>query len=129
MVGALVHRTVAHETERAAFHAFVFQPVGESESEWSLAANDTVTAPIIFVGSEKVHRTALAARATGGFSKKFRHAFIHAHSHGESVAVVAIGRNDMVVFAEEGNSSHRHGFLPNVEMEETAHHALVVILE
>ena len=129
MVSALVHRAVAHETERAAFQTFVFEPVSESQPERCLTADDSVSAPVVFVGSEKVHRSALATRATGGFSKKFCHAFIHAHSHSEGVSVVAVGRDDMVVFTHERNGSHGYRLLPDIEVEESTHHALVVILE
>ena len=129
MVGALVHRTVAHETERAAFQTFVFQPISESQTEWRLAADDSVSAPVVLIGSEKVHRTALATRATSGFSEKFCHAFIHAHSHSEGMPMVAVGRDDMVIFTHQRNCSHSHRLLPDIEVEESTHHALVVILE
>ena len=61
VVSALVHGAVAHEAERAAFEAMVFEAVGESETERGLAADDAVAAPVIFIRRKKVHRAALAA--------------------------------------------------------------------
>ena len=129
MVGALVDRSVAHEAERTALESFVFEPVSKPQAQWCLAADDSMPAPVVFVGGEEVHRAAFAARATGRFSEKFRHAFIHAHAHGERVTVVAVGCNDMVVFAHERYRPDSNRLLSDIKVEKSAHHALVVILE
>ena len=43
--------------------------------------------------------------------------------------MVAVGCDDVVVFAEEGDGADGYCLLPNVEMEEAAHDSLVVIFE
>ena len=43
--------------------------------------------------------------------------------------MVAVGGDDMVVLTHQRNGPNCHRLLPNVEVEESAHHALVVILE
>ena len=75
-----------------------------------------------------MHRAALALGASGGLAVKFGHAFVHAHADGEGVAVVAVGRDDVVVVAHEGGRAHRDGLLAIIEMEKTAHLARVVNL-
>ena len=45
------------------------------------------------------------------------------------MGVVAIGGDDVVVFAEEGDGADGDGFLSDVEVEETRHFAALVVLE
>lgn len=127
--GALVDGTVPEVAESSALELFEFETVGKTEAEGGLAGDDAVAAPVVFGGFEIVHRTALPFRAAGGFAKEFGHALIHTHADRESVGVVAIGGDDVVVFAEEGDGADSDGFLTDVEVEEAGHFAALVVLE
>ena len=43
--------------------------------------------------------------------------------------MVAVGGDDMVVFAKKGNGAYRHRLLADVEVQEAAHGSLVVIFQ
>ena len=95
--GALVDRTIAKEGECAALEALVLECECEASAEWRLSGDDSVSAPIVFVWCEKVHRATFAFGAPGVFAIHFRHTFIHRHTDGQCVAVVAIRGDDVVV--------------------------------
>jgi hypothetical protein len=45
------------------------------------------------------------------------------------MAVIAVGGDDVVIFAEEGNRADGHRFLANVEVQETCDIAAMVLLQ
>jgi hypothetical protein len=97
MESTLVHRAIAEEAQRRAFDAAIFQTVREAETQRRLAGHDAVTAPVVLVRREVVHRAALAARATGRLAEELGHALVHAHPDRQGVAVVAVGGDDVIV--------------------------------
>ena len=125
----MIDRAIAEEAHGGTFEAFVFQPISQPEPERGLAADDAVAAPVVLVRREEVHGAALAFGAAGGFAVKLGHALVHAHADGEGVAVVAVGGDDVVVVAHERAGADGDGFLADVEVEEAAHFAAVVLLE
>ena len=127
MVGTLIDGAIPHEAESGPFFALIFEGVGESESEWGLTPDDAVSAPVVLVGSEVVHRAALAAGATGRFAKKFRHAFVHSHADSEGMPVIAVGGDDVIVFPHEGDSADSNGFLTDIQVQKSTHKSLIVI--
>ena len=76
-----------------------------------------------------MHRPPFPLRATAGLSEQFSHALVHPHSHGQGVPVIAIGGDDVIVCPHQGYRSDRHGFLPDVKMQKTAHLVLLVLAE
>ena len=96
----LVHGTVPKETERGALELPIFQSVCEAKSQWGLAGNDSMATPVVATRIEVVHRAPLPLGASRGFSKEFRHAFVHGHANGQGVTVIAVGCDDMIVFAQ-----------------------------
>ena len=127
--GALVDRAIAEVAEAAAFAAEVFEAVGEAEAERGLAGDDAVAAPEVLVRREEVHRAALAFRAAGLFAEHFRHALVHAHADGEGVAVVAVGGDEVVIRPAERDGADGDGFLADVEVEEAADFAALVVFQ
>ena len=63
-----------------------------------------------------------------GLAEKLRHALVHAHADGERVAVAAIGGDHVIIVAQAAKGPDRDRFLPDVEVEEAAHLALIVEL-
>ena len=123
---ALVDRAVAEVGKTATFEALVFEGESDAETERRLAGHDAVPAPVIFVRREKVHRPALALRATGGLAEEFGHAFIHRHADHEGVSVVAVSGDGVVVRSHEREGADGDGFLADIQMQEAAHFALLV---
>ncbi len=127
--GALVDGSVTHEREAGAFAAVVFQREREAGAEWDLAADDAVATPEITRRVKVVHGAALAFGAAGVFAVVFGHHLVHAHADGETVAVVAIGSDDVVVFAHDGDAADGDGLLADVKVEEAANFALLITAE
>ena len=126
---ALVHRAIAEEAERSTLEPLVFNAIGEAETERRLAADDAVSAPVVLVRRKEMHRAALALRAPGCLPIKLGHAFIHAHSHGQRMRVAPVGGDDVVVIAHQRTGADGNGFLPDIEVHEAAHLALLVVTE
>ena len=76
------------------------------------------------LGVEKVHRTALAARATGDLAEKLGHAGVCFRAARQRMGVIAIGRNDRVVVIEHGNRADGDRFLAIVKVAKTPDLAL-----
>ena len=73
-----------------------------------------------------MHRTAFALGAAGDAAGEFGHALVHAHADHQAVAVVAVARDNMVVFAEKGDRAGGDRLLADVKVQEAADLALLV---
>ena len=74
-------------------------------------------------GAEHVHRAALAPGVAVGPPREFRHHAVGGHAAGKHVAVVAIGGDDRITFAEGRLHADHHRFLADIEMAEATDHA------
>jgi hypothetical protein len=101
MKGALIDSAVAKVTKATAGDVFVLQGVGNAGSERGLATDDTVAAPVAFVRSEEMHRATFSFRATSCFAEELGHAFIHGHADGQSMTVIAVCGDHVIVLTEE----------------------------
>ena len=106
----------------------VFQAEGEAGAERGLAGDDAVAAPVVLVGGEEVHRSALALRAAaaGLPNSSAMHSFMLMPT-ARRVAVVAVGGDDVVVLAAQADGADGDGFLADVEVQEAAHLAALVL--
>ena len=82
MKSTLVDSAISHVAKRSTGKAFVFQTVSQAKAKRSLASNNAVTTPEIFVRSKQVHRTTFAFCRTSRLAKKLGHALIHVHPAG-----------------------------------------------
>jgi GTP cyclohydrolase III len=69
---------------------------------------------------EQVHRAAAAAGAAFGLAVHLGHDLRHRHAAGQRVAVLAVGGDNAVVFAENGDHAHGDRLLAVIEMQEPA---------
>ena len=76
-----------------------------------------------------MHRAPLPLGATGALAEEFGHAGVHLHADGEAVAVVAVGRDDLVLAGHQGGGADCDRLLTDVEVEEATHHALIVVFQ
>ena len=118
--GALVDGAIAHERHGRAFVALIFYAVSEAHSEGDLAADDAVAAPVIALGRKEMHRAAFAFGATGDFAVELGHEGLGVHADGDGVTVVAVGGDDVVMFAHERTATDGDGLLAVIKMEEAA---------
>ncbi len=73
-----------------------------------------------------VHRAALAFGAAGNFTVILGHHLVHPHANSERMPVVAIGCDNMVIFAHDRGATHRDGFLPNIQVKKPTNFALLI---
>ena len=129
MVGTLIDRPVSQKAETGALESLVFQSVGKPQPQRRLPGNNPVPTPIIFVGSEVMHRTTFAVRTTGGLPKQLRHAGLQIHPHSQRMSMVAIGGDDMIVRSHQGYRPHSNSLLADIQMEKPPHLSLIIIFQ
>ena len=125
----LVHSAIAEVAEAATFSAEILETISKAEAERGLACDDAVASPEVFVRCEEMHRTALALRATGLFPIHFGHALVHAHSDGEGMSMIAVGGDEVIVCATQGNRADSYSFLSDVEVEKSAYFSCLVVFQ
>src|SRR5690606_16501538 len=106
--------------ERHLVGAAVLGGKGKAGAERDLAADDAMSAQEIDRGVEEVHGAALAPGAPGGLAVQFRHDGAGRHAPRERLAVLPVGAHDVIVLTQRGNRAHGHGFLPDVQVAESA---------
>src|SRR5438445_8786359 len=67
-----------------------------------------------------VHGAALPLAQPGGSSEELGHDTLRVRAPGKAMAVVAVGREDVVVGPQRVHGAHGHGLFPNVEVAEPA---------
>ena len=117
---ALVDGAVAEVADADPILAPVLDGEGDAGGQRDVAADDGVAAEKPLLDVEEVHRAALAPGAARHLAQQFRHARPGRHAPGQGVAVIAIGRDQIVVFPEHADRTDRHGLLPAVLVEEAA---------
>src|SRR5512138_1351769 len=75
-----------------------------------------------------MHRAAAAVRAAFALAVHLGHDGAHRHAAQQRLAVLSIGGDDVVLGRERRHGARRHGFLPNVEVQEAADLARAVEL-
>src|SRR5205807_9843215 len=77
---------------------------------------------------EKMHRTAEPLRTAVRFSEKFRHARVRANAARESVTVIAISGNDVIILAHGRDRAGDDCFLTDVKMTKAADLLRLILL-
>src|SRR4029434_7142005 len=77
---------------------------------------------------EKMHGAAEPKRATGRFAKELGHAGISACSARESVAVIAIGGDDVIVITDRGHGADDDRLLADIKMTEASDLLRLILL-
>ena len=117
---ALVHGAVAEVADADAVLAAILAGEGDACGERDVAADDGVAAEEPLLGVEEVHRAALALGAAGGLAEQLGHGGLDVHAAGDGVAVVTIGRDHVIVLAEDADRTDRHRLLSVVQVAEPA---------
>ncbi len=99
----------------------VFAGEGYARGERKVAADDAVATEHVRFRVEEMHRPAEALRAACLFAVQFGHRDAGRHTAGEGEAVVAIGRDGVVVFLNRGTGADRDRLLTNVKMKKSAY--------
>jgi hypothetical protein len=115
---------LAEEADGDAPVARVLALEGRARGERQVAAHDAPAAHEVGLGVEEVHGPAQAARAARVLAEELRHAGLGGHAARQRDAVVAVGLEDVVLWAEGGGSAHGDGLLADVEVQEAADLAL-----
>src|SRR5687768_5582594 len=96
---ALIDCCFAEETKRYLVCPFVLRSKGNAGSEWYLTSNNSMSTQEVYFLAEHVHRTALALRAPGRFAVQLGHQRIRSHSFGQSMSMLAVAGQDVILFA------------------------------
>ena len=117
---------LAEEDDGDPVLAAVLRREGGAGRDRDVAADDAVAAEHVVLLVEEVHRAAEAPRAAGDLAEELGHGGARAHPARERHAVIAVGREQVVVGPERGGGADRDRLLPDVEVEEAADLALRV---
>jgi hypothetical protein len=93
-----------------------------------LGADDAMAAEELFFAAEHVHGAALAFGIAAPPAGQFRHHSLGVHAAGKHVAVIAIRRDHLVALRLSHLQTDNDGFLPDIEMAETADEAHAIKL-
>src|SRR4029078_4932163 len=116
MKGALVDRAITKEAESYSIFTAILGGESHPDSKRNVGTNDGVTSIHVAFFIEIVHRSAQATRATGSFAKKFRHAGVRACSASESMSVITICRDEIIIWPCRANNTDNYRFLADIKM-------------
>ncbi len=120
MEGADVGRGLAEEADAELVAASILVGKRHAGRQRNVAADDPVPSQESGGGVEDMHRAALAARRPGRLPEQLGHYCAAGEPAGQRVAVFAVGADDVIVGSERGHDAHRHRFLADVEVAESA---------
>ena len=116
--GAAVHRSLAEEAEAHLVAAAILHGEAHAGGERDVPAHDAVAAEEVDVAIEEVHGAALTLGAAVGAPEELRHYRSRRHAARQRLAVLPIGAQHVVVFAERRDGAHAHRFLTDVQVAE-----------
>jgi hypothetical protein len=128
MKRALVDGAVAKEAKCNPIFTSVFGGKGHPGSERHVRADNGVTAIHVVLAVKKVHRTAKTARATGLFAKEFSHAGVGTGSFYQSVSVVAIRGDEIIIRPCACERNDYDLFLDVIKIPKTAYLLRLILL-
>jgi hypothetical protein len=125
---ALIDRAVAEKAKRHAIFISIFTGEGQAASERDMRSDNGVSSIHMVLAIEKMHRTAESMGTPRGFAKKFRHAGIGARSPGESMRMIAISRDDIIIMSRRRHRAADDRFLPDVKVAEATDLLRLILL-
>src|ERR1700719_789830 len=93
-----------------------------------MGADDRMPSVHMIFLVEEMHRAAKSLRAATGFPEEFRHAGVRAGSARESMTVVPIRGDNVIVIPDRGNGANDNRFLSNVQVAEAADLLRLILL-
>ena len=117
---ALVGGAVAHHREDHVLRAEVVGRERDAAGEREAAADDAVAAEEAALGVEEVHRAAAAAGAAVDAAEQLGHHGVRVGAARERLAVLAVGRHQVVGLAQRLGAADDGGLLADAEVEEAA---------
>ena len=118
MKSALIDCAVSEKTKRQAVFVSVLAGEGQPAGERDVGADNRMAAVHVMSLIEKMHRSAQTARATSFLTKKLSHTSIGRRPASESMGMVAICRNEVIIVADRCNRARDDGLLSYIEMTE-----------
>jgi hypothetical protein len=124
----LVDRAVAEEAERDLVRLAHADRVAHARRDRQVPADDAVSAEVAGRDVVEVHAPALAAADAVDLAAQLGHERSRVGAAGESISVVTVGGDEVVVGPQQAHRPHRHRLLPDVQVEKAADLALHVEL-
>jgi hypothetical protein len=125
---SLIDRAIAEETKGHAIFTSIFAGESETAGQRHVRAHDGMSTVHVMFLVEKMHRTSQAAGTAGIFAEQFRHTGIGAGTAGQSVGMIAIGGDDIIVKSDRRDGTCYNRFLTDVKMTKTADFLSLILL-
>src|SRR4029077_12996843 len=103
--GALIDRSITEKAERDAIFAAILDSESQSHRQRNVSGDNGVTSVHVMLLVEKMHRATQAARTPCFFPKKLRHTCVGAGAASESVSMIAVGGDNVVIITNGGDSA------------------------
>ena len=94
--------------------------------EVQVTADDGVPAPEVFAHIGKVHRATLALADARCLAGHLGHQRIHVEATGDSLSVVTVGGDNVIVLGQRADRADANGLLPDVQVTESPDLSLLV---
>ena len=117
---SFVGRAVAKEASGDTRLAFHLVGQGKANGDRQATTDDGVPAVESPLRRKQMHRTATATRATVGLPVHLGHDLSSGNAANQGMAVLPIGRHDVVVLTQRVQSPHRDGLFADVKVQEPA---------
>src|SRR5207237_2703613 len=91
----------------------------EARRQWKPATDNRIAAHEPEVDIEQMHRTTVAARKTGRFAEQFGHYRARRCTFRQTMTVLAISRDHVILIVQGRNRANSDGFLAGIEMAKT----------
>ena len=120
MEGADVDSRFSEEANADLIAATILDREANSRRDRNVTADDPVSAEEVRVGIENVHGAALTTGAAGVAAKELGHDCPRTDPARESLSVVAISRDYVIIGADHRHHAGRDRFLSDVQVTEAA---------
>src|SRR5207248_11035687 len=128
MKGALIDGAVAEKAKSNAIFTSIFASESEAAGQRHMGRHNGVSTVHVMFFIKEMHRTAQPAGTAGIFAEKFRHTGIGAGTAGQSVGMIAIGGDDVIVETRGRDGAGHDCFLADVQMTKTADFLSLILL-
>src|SRR5438132_3079805 len=118
--GAAGHRALAEEAQDYWVTAAILHGEGHAGRQRQMSADDGVAAHEPALRIHEVHGAALPLAQSGDSTEEFGHDALRVRAPSEAMAVIAVGRENVVIGPQRVHGAHGHSLFSDAEVAEPA---------